>query len=183
MANIKQSRERTYSYLIRCYRCKRNSAWKPTVLCASSPLLSPHCYILNGKGKAIPIQASTGPEDSRGLSLPDFQTIGTLRWQFCQPYATAALNPPQEVYLVFISARGWVDPRAIEWKEELCQWKIPKTPSEIEPVTFRLVAQCLSQLCHRVPPAIYTTTLHIYMAASRTVYNFWLPTIPDTWQT
>jgi hypothetical protein len=30
-----------------------------------------------GKGKAIPLQASTGPEGSRRLSLPDFKTIGT----------------------------------------------------------------------------------------------------------
>jgi hypothetical protein len=30
-----------------------------------------------GKGKAIPLQALTGPEDSRRLRLPDFKTIGT----------------------------------------------------------------------------------------------------------
>jgi hypothetical protein len=29
------------------------------------------------KGKAIPIQALTGPEGSRRLRLPDFKTIGT----------------------------------------------------------------------------------------------------------
>jgi hypothetical protein len=29
------------------------------------------------KGKAIPLQAWTGPEDSRSLRLPDFKTIGT----------------------------------------------------------------------------------------------------------
>jgi hypothetical protein len=29
------------------------------------------------KGKAIPLQAWTGPEGSRGLKLPDFKTIGT----------------------------------------------------------------------------------------------------------
>jgi hypothetical protein len=30
-----------------------------------------------GKGKAIPLQAWTGPEGSRRLRLPDFKTIGT----------------------------------------------------------------------------------------------------------
>jgi hypothetical protein len=30
-----------------------------------------------GKGKAIPLQAWTGPEGSRRLRLSDFKTIGT----------------------------------------------------------------------------------------------------------
>jgi len=30
-----------------------------------------------GKGKALPLQASTGPEGSGSLKLPDFKTIGT----------------------------------------------------------------------------------------------------------
>jgi len=30
-----------------------------------------------GKGKAIPLQAWTGPEGSRRLRLPDFKTFGT----------------------------------------------------------------------------------------------------------
>jgi hypothetical protein len=32
------------------------------------------------KGKAIPLQAWTGPEGSRRLRLPDFKTIGTRWW-------------------------------------------------------------------------------------------------------
>jgi hypothetical protein len=47
---------------------------------------------------------------------------------------------PQEISLVLISVRGCVDPRAIV------------LPEGIEPTTFRLVAQCLNQLRHRVPP-------------------------------
>jgi len=34
-------------------------------------------FVTTDKRKAIPLQAWTGPEDSKSLRFPDFKTIGT----------------------------------------------------------------------------------------------------------
>ena len=57
-----------------------------------------------GKGKAVPLQAWTGPEVSRKLRLPDFVTTAHDGGRL-SALRTGRLYP-QEILLVLISVRG-----------------------------------------------------------------------------
>jgi hypothetical protein len=104
------------SSVLTCSYCTCN-----TVLTKSKYLFFHYFSIfilMHSKGKAIPLQAWTGPEGSKRLRLPDFKTIGPWKCQGCQPYAPTAFTSRKHSSM---------------------------TPSEIEPTTFRLVAQCLNR--------------------------------------
>jgi len=65
----------------------------------------PHFHL---KGKAVPLQAWSGPVVSRKSGFPDFMTTA----QDGGKVVSLTRRPPLPL-LVIISVRGWVDPRAI----------------------------------------------------------------------
>jgi len=103
------------------------------------------------KDKAVPLQAWSGPEGSRMLRFTDFMTTA----QDGGKVASLPHRPPfypQEMLLVLISVRGWVDPRAIVRPEgfyvnEKFQWH----QLGFEPAIFRFVAQHLNYCATAVP--------------------------------
>jgi hypothetical protein len=65
----------------------------------------------------------------------------------------------QEIHLVLISVRGWVDPQGRSAARRIKLIKKKCHPRESNPRPFRLVTQCLNQLRHRITQLQFSKTV------------------------
>jgi len=134
-----QHQDSAYSAIMRILMNKAKNKNYSLVFCSSSMkvCIQWKCKVKQSHyrpGQALRIPGGWGSQilDNRHMKVVRLSALGTDRLY------------PKETFLVFSSVRDWVDLRTIVRPEGLCQWKNPMTPSEIEPATFRLVAQYLN---------------------------------------
>jgi hypothetical protein len=103
-------------------------------------------------GQAVRVPGGWGCQSSRQSVHEGGKVVSPTRWP---PLS------PQEIFLILISVRGCVDPRAMMRPEGLYQWKIPVTLSGIELTTVGFVAHCLNQTRDHVPRNKQGATLNL----------------------
>ena len=125
-------------------------------------------YISRVKGKAIPLQAWTGPEGSRKLRLPDF--VATAQ----DGGGLSAL------LLLLIYVRDWVDPRAIV-RSEGFYVNEKSTDTSLDRTSDLSICNTEPQpLCYRGPP-YFTCGVIKSPSVDGASGSYWLAREPLCW--
>jgi hypothetical protein len=90
------------------------------------------------KGKSIRVTGRGGPQSWETSRVPHFLDSCLTDGGEVVSLTRRGRPLPPGRFLVLISVRGWVDPRAIVRLEEFDQLKNPMPSSGFEPATFRL---------------------------------------------
>jgi hypothetical protein len=110
-----------------------------SAVCNNEMVLLTLLVYSKSKGKAIPVTDRGGPWGCETSRLRNFYIIGSQMAVSLSLLRVGRPLPPGR-FLVLISVRSWVDPKAIVRLEGISQLKNPLTSTAIESATFRLVA-------------------------------------------
>ena len=144
-------------------------------------------YPLEMFGIVYDCKDKSAPLGARGAQRVRESWSSLITWQWPRKLVRlSALRTchfyPLEVPLVLISVRGWVDPRAVVRSEGLCQWKIPMTPTGIEPATFRIVAQHLNHCATAVAYIRLCCNIISYHIISYHIISYHIISYHTTWR-
>jgi len=138
----------------------------PIILLCRSDFGSLLHFRLQMKGKAVPLQAWTGPQGSRKLRFSDFVTTAQDGGRL-SALRNGRLYPQEKLLVTHFCQRLSRPQGQRPIGRILCQWKNPLTPAGIERVTFWFVAQHLNHCA--TSPAGRNWNLHMKFSSNRTV--------------
>jgi hypothetical protein len=127
-------RKRVCQYALQLTGCntaltkpKLQQRWRRSIFLILTSMSATHILIVDAfkeaKGKAVPLQARCGPEDSRRFRLPDFHDIRHMKVVRLSASRTGRLYPQERSWYSF-SLGAESSPGPWYGRKEICHWTI-----------------------------------------------------------